>query len=349
MTEAELPFVSIILPIRNERHHIGSCLDSILSGSYPAQRLEVLIVDGCSDDRTSDIVSDYCGRHDNLRLLTNPARVVPHAMNIGIRASRGEIIVRMDAHAQYEPDYIEQLVSWLVRLDADNVGGIVRTQPASGAPQARAVAVILSHPFGVGNSLFRTESAGPPVEADTVPFGCYRREVFERIGLYDELFVRNQDDELNARLKKAGGRIFLVPRIRIEYMARESLSKLSVMFYQYGYFKPLVAIKLGVPATLRQLAPPAFALAVLGLPLLYPLTPVAGIAWCAVLAAHTAVNVIVSSRQALRYGWSVGPPLLAGFLLAHLSYGVGYLRGILDFGILRRHTRRTVTDMPLSR
>jgi glycosyltransferase involved in cell wall biosynthesis len=349
MTQKCLPFVSVVLPVRNEAAHIAACLDSILADSYPRERLEVLVVDGDSDDRTRQIVEDYCQRDTCIHLLRNPSRIVPNAMNIGIRASSGQLIVRVDAHAHYGKDYLTRLVTWMERLHADNVGGVVVTLPASPALEAQAVALILSHPFGIGNSLFRLRTLGPPVEVDTVPFGCYRREIFDRIGNYDEALVRNQDDEFNGRLKKAGGRIFLVPEIQIDYVARESLAKLTVMLYQYGYFKPLVGIKLGRPATLRQLAPPVFAAALLGLPLIYWAIPEVGWLWLIVVGAHSAINLGVSATQARRGGWGLFPCLFSGFLLAHLAYGIGYLRGAIEFGFLRLHLKGPVRDTPLSR
>lgn len=344
-----LPSVSVVLPVRNEAGHIAACLDSILADSYPRERMEVLVVDGASTDATREIIADYCHRYPCVRLLDNPARVVPHAMNIGIKAARGELIVRIDAHALYGKEYLTRLVSWMQRLSADNVGGVVVTRPASNAVSARAVAAILSHPFGVGNSLFRLDTRGEPVEVDTVPFGCYRRDVFERLGGYDEALIRNQDDEFNARLKRAGGRIFLVPEIRIDYVARESLRKLALMLYQYGYFKPLVAIRLGRPATWRQLAPPLFAALSLGLPLVFWPLPGAAVLWSIVIGAHSAINLAASALAARRGGWRLFPVLFGGFLLAHLSYGIGYLRGMIDFGLLRLHVRSSARSTPLSR
>jgi glycosyltransferase involved in cell wall biosynthesis len=311
--------------------------------------MEVLVVDGESDDGTREIIQGFVERHAFVRLLRNPAGTVPHAMNIGIGEARGEVIARMDAHARYGSDYLEQLVMWMQRLAADNVGGVWTTCPASAAPQARAVAIILSHPLGVGSSLFRV-GVTAPMEVDTVPFGCYRREIFSRIGTYDARFIRNQDDELNARLKRAGGRIFLVPDIRIEYVARDSLRKMARMLYQYGYFKPLIAIKLGRPATVRQLAPPAFTAAVLGLPLLFWQLPWTLYLWALAVGAHAAINLAVSASLARASGsWRLFPYLTCGFLLGHLAYGTGYLRGLFDFAILRRHLRPSVREIPLSR
>jgi glycosyltransferase involved in cell wall biosynthesis len=344
-----LPHITVVIPSRNEEHHIVDCLSSIVSGTYPRDRLEVLVVDGHSEDHTRDLVSAFAVNIRCVRLLENPARVVPNAMNIGIRAARGELIVRADAHARYPSDYLIQLVSWMQRLRADNVGGVWVMKPANASAQAGAVALILSHPFGVGDAQYRISGQSLPTEVDTVPFGCYRREVFDRIGFYDETFIRNQDDEFNARLVRAGGRIFLIPQIKINYFTRDSLRKMAKMLYQYGYFKPLVALKLGRPATWRQLAPPVFTLTVVGLPLLFWTVPAAISLWAIAVAAHVCVNCTVSVRLAVRRGWRFLPFLLGGFPVAHLAYGVGYLHGILDFAVMRRHLKAKRADLPLSR
>lgn len=341
MNSTDQPFVTVIIPTRNEGTYVGPCLRSILEGTYPQERMEILVVDGCSEDRTREIVREFAARHTSVRLLENAARVVPHAMNIGIRAAKGEFIVRMDAHATYPADYVAQLLTWKERLGADNVGGVFVTQPACDSSEARAVAVVLSHWFGVGNAWSRLEGMDTPAEVDTVPFGCYRRNVFDRIGLFDEVFVRNQDDEFNARLKKAGGKIFLVPEIKIQYVARSSLRKLGLMLYQYGYFKPLVALRLGRPATWRQLVPPVFTVALLGLPFAALAVPWTLLLWIGVIVSHGTVNLAVSVRQAQRKGWKLFPLLFGAFLLAHVAYGLGYLKGAFDFAILRRHMKNT--------
>lgn len=343
-----LPKVTVIVPARNEARYILTCLASIVSGDYPPDRLEILVVDGNSDDSTRVLVQQEAANHSCIRLLDNPQRTVPYAMNIGIRAAQGDVIVRMDAHARYGPGYVRQLVEALRDLNADNVGGVWVTHPANDSAQAVAVAAILSHPFGIGNASYRLGLDGPR-QVDTVPFGCYRRDVFERIGYYDEIFTRNQDDELNARLRRSGGRIFLIPSVKIDYYARESLRKMGLMLYQYGYFKPLVAMKVGRPATARQFAPPLFVVALLGLPVAALILPIAGWLWGGMLAVHTAANIWVSAVLARKRGWRTFPFLCLGFLWAHVAYGGGYLRGILDFGILRRHREGADKKVSLSR
>ena len=190
-------------------------------------------------------------------------------MNAGIRAARGEIIVRMDAHVVYPPHYLPIAVAALLETGADNVGGVIVTRPGANTPMGRAIALGLSHPFGVGNSYFRIGTSERRW-VDTVPFGCFRRSLFDRIGLFDEELVRNQDDEFNFRIQQRGGRVLLLPDLVAQYYARPSLRHVARMYFQYGYFKPLVARKLGRIMTARQLVPAAFLLTLAGAALLGP-------------------------------------------------------------------------------
>ena len=201
-----MPKVSVIIPCLNEAKFIGGCLDSVLSGEFPPRDMEILVVDGNSDDGTQRIIDEYAVRHGNVRRLLNARRNTPSALNIGLAHAWGGVIVRLDAHAVYPPDYIAKLLEWLDKSGADNVGGVWETVPAGPDPICRAIALALSHRFGVGNSLFRIGS-GEPRWVETVPFGCYRREVFDRIGVFDEELLRDQDDEFNYRLLKHGERI----------------------------------------------------------------------------------------------------------------------------------------------
>ena len=342
------PLVSVIVPCRNERDHIDGCIDSILANDYPRDRIEIIVVDGESDDGTREILATRAKMEPALRSLPNPARTTPAALNIGIRASCGQVIVRMDVHCRYPVHYIRTLVGWLERSGADNVGGACRTLPANGTPTARAIAIALSHPLGVGNALFRV-GVSEPRWVDTVPFGCYRRQVFDRIGFFDEELVRNQDDEFNHRLIGHGGRILIVPDVTSDYFARASLGKLALMYYQYGYFKPLVARKLGRVATLRQLAPPAFVLFLaLAIPTA-PLSRVVGVLLAAVAALYLGGILATSLRLAVREGASVIAPLVAAFPIMHLAYGTGFLRGALDLARRSHAATRAGAPIPVSR
>lgn len=345
----DTPFVSIIIPCRNERDRIGPCLESLLTADYPADRLEIIVADGMSDDGTRDEVARYAAADPRIRLLDNPRRITPTALNLAIAAAHGDVIMRIDAHNTYPASYVSALVDWLGRSGADNVGGVCVTVPGGPGVVARAIAVALSHPAGVGNSHFRIGTSEPRL-VDTVPFGCYRRDVFERIGFFDEDLIRNQDDELNMRLIRAGGKILLVPEVVTSYHARDSLRKLWRMYYQYGYFKPLVARKLGGIFTWRQLVPSAFVLALAGSLLLSALVP-AGVWLLAVLVvAYLLAVLLVAARVAMRHGLAVALAFCAAIPVLHFSYGIGFLKGILDFLILRRKSvRGAPAAVPTSR
>ena len=221
--------LSVICPIYNEESRIEECILSILAQDYPKEDLEVLFVDGQSSDRTRDIIANYMLNYSFIKLLDNPKRIAPAALNIGIRASSGDIIMRLDAHAKYPANYFSLLVSKLKESGADNVGGVCRTLPAKDTSVCRAIAHAMSSPFGMGNSYFRIGS-DHEMWVDTVPFGCFKREIFDKIGLFDEELVRNQDDEFNGRIIKNGGRILLLPQVVVDYFARDSLTKTAKMF-----------------------------------------------------------------------------------------------------------------------
>ncbi len=342
------PFVSVIMPCRNEQKYVGKCLDSIIASDYPKDRMEVLVVDGMSDDGTEEIVGKYVNNYPFIKRLDNSKRITPAALNIGILRARGEIIIRMDAHNIYEDRYISKCVEHLLNNDADNVGGVWITLPGGNTRVARSIALALSHPFGIGNARFRT-GVREPVYVDTVPFGCYRRDVFRRIGLFDEDLIRNQDDEFNFRLIKSGGTVMLIPDIVSHYYARDSLSKLWRMYFQYGYFKPLVASKVKSVLTWRQIVPALFVGGLIG-------TFIAGFVirpflWISISVAilYTLVNVYFSFRIARKRGLDHFLGLVASFFTLHCSYGLGYLRGIWDFVLKKNHKRRRVNDVPLTR
>jgi glycosyltransferase involved in cell wall biosynthesis len=343
-----LPLVTVIVPCRNEGRWIGPCLESVLGNDYPQDRLEVLVVDGLSDDGTQEVVQSFASRFPQLRLVPNEKKITPAALNLGIAAARGRVVVRMDAHVEYPRDYISSLVELLEKSGADNVGGVCRTLPANDSTIARAVAFGMSHPLGVGNSHFRIGSAGERW-VDTVPFGCYRREVFDRIGLFDEELVRNQDDELNLRLIKHGGRILLSPQVVCKYYARDSLPKLWRMYYQYGYFKPLVARKLGGVMTVRQLLPPLFVLCLIVTALAAPWSQLGLLAFAAVTGSYLLAIGAAAAAAVPRIGWKPAAAMFAVFPTLHLSYGCGYFRGTLEFLVLRRGRKGDAAAVPISR
>ena len=318
--------LSVICPIYNEERRIEECILSILAQDYPKEDLEVLFVDGQSSDRTRDIIANYMLNYSFIKLLDNPKRIAPAALNIGIRASSGDIIMRLDAHAKYPANYFSLLVSKLKESGADNVGGVCRTLPAKDTSVCRAIAHAMSSPFGMGNSYFRIGS-DHEMWVDTVPFGCFKRDIFDKIGLFDEELVRNQDDEFNGRIIKNGGRILLLPEVVVDYFARDSLTKTAKMFFQYGLFKPLVNHKLQKPTTLRQFIPPLFFAGLIAGGLLSVFSKT--ILW---IFVSVIVFYVLCCFAFGRNRERVWPDVLwmpFTFSAIHLSYGCGYWVGIL--------------------
>jgi len=340
--------VTVILPCRNEAAGIRSCLESVVASDYSKEHLELLIVDGLSEDGTRSIISEFVERYSWMRLLDNVGKVTPTGLNLGIQRAKGDIVIRMDAHNEYPPHYISRLVEWLQVSGADNVGGVTYTTAANDTSKAHAIALGLSHPFGVGNAHFRI-GVSEPTWVDTVPFGCYRKELFEKIGLFDVELVRNQDDELNHRLIKHGGRILLVPEVASRYIARDSLSKLWRMYYQYGYFKPLVARKIGTVMTVRQLIPSLFVLTVLVTVSVTPMFPPMRMLLAVLVACYASFAVFFSARVAWRKGVRCALWLSMVFPVLHVSYGSGYLKGMLDFLVLGKKGIPDPSALSLSR
>ncbi|MGH9829195.1 MAG: glycosyltransferase family 2 protein, partial [Blastocatellia bacterium] len=253
-----LPHVSVIVPCRNEAGFIARCLESIIVNDYPKNRLEILVVDGMSDDRTWNIIGAFAREHPEVQRLLNPRLITSAALNLGIRHANGEIIFRIDAHARVARDYLRLCVEDLGKYEVDNVGGAMETLPGNDGLVARAIAASVSHPFGVGNSDFRM-GARKVIATDTVFGGCYRRELFERIGLFNERLTRTQDMEFNQRLRKAGGRILLDPKIKCSYYASLDLKSFARHNFHDGLWAILpFAYSEVLPVRFRHLLPAVF-------------------------------------------------------------------------------------------
>lgn len=323
--------VSVIIPCRNEAQYIGHCLDSVLKNDYPYNELEILVIDGESEDITEKIVRGYSNKFPFIKLLENPKKIVPFALNIGIRHAKGEVIIRMDAHAQYPVNYISTLVYYLEYLKCDNVGGLWETLPGANSRIAKTIAKATSLPFGIGNAWYRI-GTNKIRQVDTVPFGCFHRDLFRKIGMFDEELVRNQDDEFNARIIKHGGKIYLIPSIKIGYYARESIGKMAKMFFQYGFYKPLVNLKIGKPATVRQLVPFFFVMYLVFAAVFTVIVPSSAVKAFGLFFLYLIISELYSIRISLKEKEMTFLFLLPlVFLLIHLSYGLGYIAGIFRF------------------
>jgi succinoglycan biosynthesis protein ExoA len=332
-----LPAVSVVIPCRNERAHIEACLRSVLAFESPPDGFEVLVVDGMSDDGTRAVITRLASEDSRLRLIDNPRGTVPCAMNAGILAAHAAVILRVDAHAEYAPDYLVQCLQTLEETGADNVGGPCLTRARSYWQRVNAAAY--HSPFTVGNARFHFPQYEG--EVDTVVYGCYRKQTLLDLGLYDEELTRNQDDELNLRLTRRGGRVWQSPRIRSWYYPRASLRSLFQQYSQYGYWKVRVIQKHRLPASWRHLVPGAFVAAVLLGGVLAPWLPVVRWAWIGLLLLYLACSLAASAWIA-RQKWVLLPALPLVIAAYHFGYGWGFLRGVVDFVVVRRRDRRAV-------
>jgi succinoglycan biosynthesis protein ExoA len=327
-----VPAVSLIVPCRNEKNYIEPCIRSLLAQALPVGSFEIIVADGLSNDGTRDILARLAAEYACLRLVDNPGRIVSTGLNTAIRAARSKIIVRIDVHTQYAPDYVSQCLAVLQETGADNVGGPGVAQGTGYI--GRAVAAAFQSPFAVGGARWHNPHYTGPV--DTVHLGCWRRDVFERIGFFDEELVRNQDDEFNLRLSRAGGLIWQSPRIKSWYHPRASLRSLWRQYTQYGYWKVRVIQKHCLPASVRHLVPAAFVFTMLTLPITALVWPRAWWIWGALGVLYSACNLAASVATAKRSGLTLCLVLPAVFACYHLGYGYGFLRGIWDFVFLRR-------------
>jgi len=322
-------FLSVVIPCLNEERFIGNILQNLLDQTWPKDRMEVFVVDGGSTDGTRPIVESWSEKHPWVKLLDNPDRYVPHARNRGIRASKGDIICIMDAHAAYPRDYIQKLAEGLKTTGAQNVGGVLRTAPRAPTSTAKAIVAVLQHPLGVGNSFFRI-GVDRPAEVDTVPFGCYPRTVFETFGLFDERLLRNQDNEFNKRIIRGGGKIVLLPDVFCTYFPRDTFGGLWNNYFQNGLWVVRTARLTGrlSSLSLRHYVPLAFALYLAGAMLLTLMGWWQ--AWIPFLL-YLLLTGISSLRIAAR---EKDPALLplswTAFFVLHLCYGLGSLKGLAE-------------------
>lgn len=324
--------ISIIIPVYNEENFIIKCIESIYSQDYPQELIDIIVIDGNSSDKTIELINSY---FVNVTVFHNPHRIVPISMNIGVREAKGEYVIRLDAHCEYPRNYLKRLIERISQGDIDNVGGTLQTLPGNDTKKSEAIAMALSTRFGVGNSYFRVGTT-EEMDVDTVPFGCYPKEVFTKYGFYDEELVRNQDDEFNARIIKGGGRIVLLPDVIIKYYARDSLKKVARMYFQYGLFKPLVNKKLKRITTLRQFAPFFFILGLTIGCMLSLFFPVFRPLYLLIILFYLVIDLIISLRNSsslvmFRY-------LFICYPIIHLSYGWGYLIGIYRISLNKSFT-----------
>ena len=329
LQDRTLPLVTVIVPCRNERHYIVGCLDSIVASDYPHESLDVLVVDALSDDGTRGLVGEYTRRYPFVRMLDNPERVTPVAFNLGVRHARGSLIMIMSAHASIAPNAIRKCVQYSAVYGADNVGGMWRIEPRGSGLWDRAVVQALSHPFGVGGGLYRTRRPAKPVWVDTAAYGCYSRDVFQRIGMFNPKLIRGQDMEFNMRLRAAGGRTLLAPDVEITYYARSGLITFLRHNFRNGAWAILPFRYSAVrPVALRHLVPLLFVLALMASVTLAALRPPTWWLLAGTAGVYLGVSLATATQIAVRQRQGAFLVLMpVAFAALHVAYGFGSLWG----------------------
>jgi glycosyltransferase involved in cell wall biosynthesis len=322
-----LPFVSIIVVVRNEAANVQRTLEQIFAQDYPRSRVEVIVVDGDSDDRTAEIACSFTHDDRHPVVLRLPERGRAQGLNRAIRAARGDVIVRVDARTAVASDYVSRCVKTLIDTGADNVGGVQR--PITNSCRQEAIGVAMSHPFGVGNSQFRLGQKSGFV--DSVYLGCFKREVFDKVGLFDEkAAVISEDSDINQRIRAAGGRVYLNKDIVAYYYPRERFADFWKLYFRYGGARAGNLLKHGNLTSWRQVASPLFlgalalfvVLAVVDSRFLYLVS--------GTLAAYAIANVAVSSSIGLRRKKAAMVPLVScAFACMHFGWGLGFWRRLL--------------------
>jgi glycosyltransferase involved in cell wall biosynthesis len=323
-TNKHYPVVTIIIPCLNEEKFIGQCLESIASQDYPKDRLEVLVVDGNSKDRTKEILVQLSNKFPYLKILDNPDKFTPISMNIGIKAAKGEIIVRMDAHAKYKEDYIARCIAGLDKYGAANIGGRLITLPARDTLMAKAICLSISNIAGSAGAVYKTAFVKGVRKVDTVFCGCYKKDIFEKIGYFNERLRRTQDLEFNIRLAKSGGKIIYDPSIIARYYPKPTLKEF--FFYNLGcgewvFYSWKIA---GHPLKVRQYVPFCF---VLGMFSIFILKWQVGLF---LFSIYISLLLLFSFNIAIREkDWRLVLPLISAFVSRHIGYGLGSFLGLL--------------------
>ncbi len=325
--------LSVIVPCRNERDYIAKFIKSVLSQEVLDCAFEIIVADGMSDDGSREILNKIAAEYPRIVVIDNPERNTPCALNHAIRAAQGEIIIRMDVHTEYAADYIQQCVAVLEYSGADNVGG---PWHAVGARYLqRAIALAFQSPFSSGGA--RSHDTVYEGEVDSVYLGCWKKTTLARLSLFDEELIRNQDDELNLRIVRSGGKVWQSPKIKSWYHPRGSLFALFRQYMQYGYFKVRVIQKHKLPASIRHIVPALFVGGLIALAVLSPVSVFASWAAAFLMGAYSIANLtasVITCRNASSRKYL--PVMPAVFAAYHFGYGYGFLRGVIAFALLRK-------------
>jgi succinoglycan biosynthesis protein ExoA len=324
------PFVSIIIPVRNEAKAIELTLGGLLGQDYPCDKMEIIVADGRSDDGTKDIISRVAARDSRIRLIENPRQIMAVGFNVGLQIARGDVIVMMGGHAELAPDYLKKCVLLLQQGIADCVGGPITT--SSETPEGEAISMAMSSWFGVGGATFRV-GCRERKYVDTVAFGAYTRAILNRAGPLDEELVRCQDDEFNYRIRKLGGKILIAPEISSRYQSRSSVRSLGRQYFQYGEWKIRVWQKHPRQMQWRHFVPAVFVSSLVLSAIAAIVRPALGVPMILLTSIPyvAALSSVCISLAVRRGQWRLVPRLALAFLVLHFSYGAGFLSGLARF------------------
>ncbi|MFL3051213.1 MAG: glycosyltransferase family 2 protein [Candidatus Neomarinimicrobiota bacterium] len=313
--------VSIIIPMLNEEKYIGKCLMSLVNQDWEGPPIEVIVVDGLSKDRSQEIVEGFMSNFSRLRIIENPNRITPISLNMGVKASTGEVIIILGAHSYVSEDFISKNLFYLNTMVVDCVGGSIA--PIGDSYQGDSIALAMSSPIGVGNAFYRYSKVQRLV--DTVQFGAYRRAIFEKVGFFDEDLVRNQDFELNHRIVSTGGRILLAPEVHGYYVVRSSILKLFKQYFDYGYWKTKVILKEVSAFRLRYQIPPIFIVSLGITGILGLFFPIFLSLFKSILFLYGSLVILTSLKISINNGIKYFPVLPFAFMTLHFGFGLGLI------------------------
>ena len=325
-----LPLISVIIPCRNEKQFIAECLDSVIQQDYPKQKMEIFVMDGMSEDNTRNIVREYSKKNSFIKLFKNHKRIKPIALNIAIKKANGRYVIIMDGHAKYRSDYISKCIETSIKYEADNVGGIWRIMPTKDTIINKSIIFASSSVFGAGNAYYRKGYSKKIKEVDTVFGGCYKKEIFDKIGLFNENLARSQDMEFNIRLKKAGGKILLNPEIVSYYYPKSTLKEFFKHNFTDGIWAiyPLKFVK--IPLKLRHFVPLSFILSLLISGIFGIFFPLFSWLFLFIIATYILFSLYFSiniayNKKDVKYLFLM--PIT--FACRHFGYGLGSLWGLI--------------------
>lgn len=323
-------FVSVIVPCYNEEKNIGFLLEALNQQIYPLELIEIIIIDGLSTDQTLEVINDHKEKLNKLhiKVISNPLKNIPSALNIGIRNSSGEVIVRMDAHSIPNPDYIKFCVEDLNNNLGSNVGGRWIIIPGSKSKMGKCISLAASHPFGVGDAKYRYSSEAGYV--DTVPYGAFYRNLIDEIGYFNEDLLANEDYEFNVRIRNSGRKIYFDPRIKTQYVARDTISSLSKQYWRYGYWKFRMLRKYPETLRWRQAIPPIYVAGIILLGLIAFFIPIARLLLVSLMTLYVLVlfigtlSVLNMKKEQFCF---IGIPI--AIIVMHFSWGLGFLFSLI--------------------